>query len=1042
MRKILATSLVLALLVGVATVSAHDGNKSGKKMIAAKAQDTESFQRLPLTQQKRGARQNQIFDQAIYTENFDAGAPGWTYQDLWSESAWHPSTTGAFAGKSYWAGIEALGGYDDSWTQSLTSPAIALPAGSGISLSFTHDLSVESLSGGYPAGYDSWDAVTVRLSTDGTTFNVISPSSGPAYNVTSAYGFHFYYGTGVAGWAGATGGYVSSTFDLSAFAGQTVWIRFELGSDEGFSHADDPTLFGWRVDNIQVTQGGTTVFSDDAGDTGAAQFTAGGPGGPNYWHITSVAAASAPNSAGGFDQASGNYLSNAKAALVSPAIDLTGLPNNTRQLIPDLKLQGAIDPAVGADGNQDLLNIEYRGYSGGAWSYWTNFSFIAGVPPTFAGYNASYATDMDISLLIGAADSVQFRVILYGAPDGAVVPPANLFIDDFVITAITTLANDVSVIDLDVPFPNLASFATQSGQARVANIGLNNQATVLVRYRVNDGPVTLPIPPNPLNLPAGAQASSIFGWKAPVPGNYKLTALTTLGADENRTNDTLSVAPITVFPDGIAELGYDDRFLQDQFITASTCLVNFSVLPDLQGVTDTYDLRQVKVDLLNASATDADQLRIVVATASDDTTLVDVLLDVVETLPPGDFSSHYFDVNAFGLTSPRFVVLVDFSPSAGNARVLMDGRTRFTGHNFFYNGQRWGGSSFGRQIRAWVTWLAAPDIIAVRDVPNDQGRQAHVVWFPSPNEGFSDEISHYVLWRAVKGSGAAESNPSYRKITVQSMEELYNHGIKSGKSGDRVVVANGGAWDYITSVPSHPGFDAYGYVAPTLADSNASGRNYSTFMVSAYDVFDRFVDSQVDSGYSVDNIAPAAPANFTASNPVTGVQLSWKANEEEDLGYYAIYKGTDTTPLATTTALNYVDNNVNEGVTYDYRITAFDVNGNESESAAASVVVGVADRPKDAIPTDYALGNNYPNPFNPTTMITYQLPKAGEVKLTIINSLGQKVRTLVTGQVAAGYHQTLWDARDDNGALVGSGTYLYRLEAGNFVQTKKLVLMK
>jgi hypothetical protein len=601
------------------------------------------------------------------------------------------------------------------------------------------------------------------------------------------------------------------------------------------------------------------------------------------------------------------------------------------------------------------------------------------------------------------------------------------------------------LVDLDVPFPNIATFDAQRASARVQNVGLNAQPTVLTRYRVNDGPVTLPIPPAPVNVAPNAEASSNFSWRLPAgggPGDYKLTTLTTLGTDEDRANDTLSVEPVTVYPEGLAELGYDDRFNQDQFITATTCLVSFTVLSDLRGLTDTYDLNLLKVDLFNGSSgsENDDQLRIVVATASDDTTLVDVLLDVVEPVPAGDFSSHFFNVNATGLTAPRIVVLVDFSVSNGNAFLVMDGRTRFIGHNFALSGGRWAASSFGRQIRLWLSWLAAPDIVSVRDVRNDNGKQVHVTWFPSPNETIG-QISHYVLWREVKGSGA-NSAVSGRSIAVPSMQALYEHGIQKGQIGDRVSVAGASTWDFITLVPAHPGFTAYGYVAPTLADSNATGRNYATFMVTAYDFASSFVDSEVDSGYSVDNIAPAVPPGFTAAVVPGGqsvaVQLNWKAVEDEDLGYYAIYKNDSATPLARTADLTFTDSNVTVGTTVKYSLTAFDVNGNQSASANATVnVTKVEDRPGNAIPTEYALDNNYPNPFNPQTTIEFALPEAGHVKLVVLNSVGQEIETLVDREMQPGYHHTVWQA-----SRYTSGIYFYRLTANNFSQLKKMVLAK
>jgi len=94
------------------------------------------------------------------------------------------------------------------------------------------------------------------------------------------------------------------------------------------------------------------------------------------------------------------------------------------------------------------------------------------------------------------------------------------------------------------------------------------------------------------------------------------------------------------------------------------------------------------------------------------------------------------------------------------------------------------------------------------------------------------------------------------------------------------------------------------------------------------------------------------------------------------------------------------------------------------------------------LPNKFALHQNYPNPFNPTTTIRYDLKNNTEVSLEIFNLLGQKIRTLVSGLQEAGYREIGWDGRNDSGIGVASGIYIYRIDAGDFIQTRKMVLMK
>ena len=94
------------------------------------------------------------------------------------------------------------------------------------------------------------------------------------------------------------------------------------------------------------------------------------------------------------------------------------------------------------------------------------------------------------------------------------------------------------------------------------------------------------------------------------------------------------------------------------------------------------------------------------------------------------------------------------------------------------------------------------------------------------------------------------------------------------------------------------------------------------------------------------------------------------------------------------------------------------------------------------LPTEFALHNNYPNPFNPVTNILYDIPEVSEVNLEIYNVMGQRVRTLVQGTQEPGRYKIIWNATNDFGQALSSGMYIYRIQAGDFVSVKKLVLMK
>ena len=107
-----------------------------------------------------------------------------------------------------------------------------------------------------------------------------------------------------------------------------------------------------------------------------------------------------------------------------------------------------------------------------------------------------------------------------------------------------------------------------------------------------------------------------------------------------------------------------------------------------------------------------------------------------------------------------------------------------------------------------------------------------------------------------------------------------------------------------------------------------------------------------------------------------------------------------------------------------------------TETAAFEPATGIADL-KLGIPSTFTLDGNYPNPFNPTTTIRFGVPQRSSVRITVYSLLGEIVSQLIDGEVSAGYHEVRFD-----GSHLSSGVYLCRIQAGSFVQTKSLVMVK
>jgi len=94
------------------------------------------------------------------------------------------------------------------------------------------------------------------------------------------------------------------------------------------------------------------------------------------------------------------------------------------------------------------------------------------------------------------------------------------------------------------------------------------------------------------------------------------------------------------------------------------------------------------------------------------------------------------------------------------------------------------------------------------------------------------------------------------------------------------------------------------------------------------------------------------------------------------------------------------------------------------------------------VPKSFALGQNFPNPFNPTTTISFNMPQSGYVTMKVYDVLGRCVRTLASGEYSAGNYSIVWDATDDSGNNISAGVYFYTISAENYHATRRMMFIK
>ncbi len=184
------------------------------------------------------------------------------------------------------------------------------------------------------------------------------------------------------------------------------------------------------------------------------------------------------------------------------------------------------------------------------------------------------------------------------------------------------------------------------------------------------------------------------------------------------------------------------------------------------------------------------------------------------------------------------------------------------------------------------------------------------------------------------------------------------------------------------------------------------------------------------------------PADLTAES--TGpyeITLRWRDISRTEDGYVIQRKSDTDESYVSVDSVGanitvYTDITAQSNVMYIYRVAAYKGGSMSAFTNETSPIVVNIDR-EEGLPSTYAIKPNYPNPFNPSTVIGYDLPVASDVRLTVFDLLGREVSTLVNGSMQAGSHQAVFDA---NG--LSSGIYVYVLQAGGYQLTGKMVLMK
>jgi photosystem II stability/assembly factor-like uncharacterized protein len=294
--------------------------------------------------------------------------------------------------------------------------------------------------------------------------------------------------------------------------------------------------------------------------------------------------------------------------------------------------------------------------------------------------------------------------------------------------------------------------------------------------------------------------------------------------------------------------------------------------------------------------------------------------------------------------------------------------------------------------------------ISISDVPNDNGKQVFVNWYTA-------------------------GSPIDLGITNFS---IYRYDQQN--------------WTYLNDVPILND-SVYQVVVPTIFDSTKTdGMYWSVFRVIGHTANPAiYTVIGPDSGYSIDNLPPLAPTGGAAIQmPDGSVLVRWKPaiNFNGDFKEYILYRSSqaDFVP-SISNRVAYVQDSVfidrtSPGDGYYYKVTSEDYSGNESEPLTIARTTGVTLNSSD-IPESFNLFQNFPNPFNPSTNINFDISEKSYVSLTVYDLSGREIAKLLSETMYPGHYSIPFHA-----ANLSNGIYLYRLQTDKLLSTKKMILLK
>lgn len=366
--------------------------------------------------------------------------------------------------------------------------------------------------------------------------------------------------------------------------------------------------------------------------------------------------------------------------------------------------------------------------------------------------------------------------------------------------------------------------------------------------------------------------------------------------------------------------------------------------------------------------------------------------------------------------------------------------------------------------------LTAIDAINLTNIPGTDLYTAAIEGLQQWNDTYSlTDINQGFMLLFTDGRDLAGRNTLTDVLTLRGNKQVYTVGVELNPNDfDRnalELIGNAGTFidSDFTNLTTRfeevkEQLESFSNSFYWLNYSSASRSENSNLTVSVVENTNTGSDSEINTNFDASDFYSVPRdiiVNGSAENPVGVDSLFIPADSTVEVSIETVFS-YDLTPYSFTISDDSkIDINPVSEKPFVFAFTANGFNGDEIEVDIADTAQKTLDLQKsivvvltnptgvnneeeaDGLPVEFTLQQNYPNPFNPSSTIRFGVPEASEVRLEVYNMLGQRVATLVDSRMAAGWHTVTFDA-----AGLSTGTYIYQIRAGNFLQTRKMLLIK